>query len=76
MTLLNLEPSERALKDRALSDLTARAHELKVAKAAYEDALYEAKHLKLANTIIARAVGVSEAAIRMYFKRNQRDGKK
>ena len=65
--------SERAEKDHALDELRHRSVELKQAKANYEVALWRAHHAKVPNTAIARALGLSEAAIRMYLKRNKKD---
>jgi DNA-binding NarL/FixJ family response regulator len=40
------------------------------AKKLYEDALIEAREEGWSNTQIARALGISEAAVRMYWKRH------
>lgn len=44
--------------------------ELEAAQGKYEQALWNARALGIANTKIARVVGLTEAAIRMYFKRS------
>jgi len=61
--------SERVLRDEALGLIRQRAIELRQARVNYEVALVEAHDLGIANTIIARAIGCTETAVRMYLKR-------
>ncbi len=65
----SLIPNLSTPKDRVRSELQSRRSEYELARENYREALGRAKDLGLANTVIARAVGTTEAAVRMYFKR-------
>jgi DNA-directed RNA polymerase specialized sigma24 family protein len=56
----------RVTKDELRAAMRAR----KVANLRYEQLIIKARHEGWSNTEIARAVGVSEAAIRLYFLRH------
>lgn len=52
-------------------DLRAAMRARKVADLRYRAMLYQAREEGWSNTQIARAVGLSEAAIRLYYRRHE-----
>ena len=64
-----LERNEES-RDETREDLHAAVRARKVANARYEQALIKARVEGWNNTQIARALGVSEAAVRLYWKRH------
>jgi len=68
--------TEMATENRA--QVVARLHlaqkKRRQASEFYTDSLYLAREYGLSNTDIARACGVSEAAIRLWFKRHLKGG--
>lgn len=70
--LVELEPTREVIREDALKKLAAASRELADAKVAYEAALYRARDVGCPNTVIARTLGRTEAAIRMFFKRSEK----
>jgi hypothetical protein len=57
------------MADEVLSQLRACAASMARAKDAYVKAMYDAREARIPNTRIAAEVGISEAGVRMFFKR-------
>lgn len=57
-------------RDETREDLHAAVRARKVAKLRYEEAMIKARAEGWSNTQIAAACGVSEAAVRLYWKRH------
>lgn len=64
-----LERNENS-RDETRADLHAAVRARKVARERYEAALIKARAEGWNNSQIARALGVSEAAVRLYWKRH------
>jgi len=64
-----LERNEES-RDETREDLHAANRARIVARERYEQALVKAREEGWSNTQIARALGVSEAAVRLYWKRH------
>ena len=64
-----LERNEES-RDETRDDLHSANRARVIAKARYEAALIKAREEGWNNTQIARALGVSEAAVRLYWKRH------
>ena len=67
-------PSGKAVSevDRALLEAEKWAKRIDIAREAYGESLARCKELELSNVRIARAVGKTEAAVRMYLKRKRK----
>jgi DNA-binding NarL/FixJ family response regulator len=61
---------DESTRDSIREDLHAAVRARKVAKLRYEEAMVRARAEGWSNTQIARACGVSEAAIRLYWQRH------
>jgi DNA-binding NarL/FixJ family response regulator len=61
---------DESTRDQTREDLHAAVRARKVAKLRYEEAMVKARAEGWSNTQIARACGVSEAAVRLYWKRH------
>lgn len=59
-------------RDRALLDAQKWSARIDIAREAYAEALDRCREHGVGNTVIARAVGKSEAAIRMHFDRRKK----
>lgn len=64
-----LERDEES-REETRADLHAAVRARKVARERYEAALIKARGEGWSNTQIARALGISEAAVRLYWKRH------
>jgi DNA-binding NarL/FixJ family response regulator len=64
-----LERNEES-RDETREDLHAANRARKVARERYEQALVKAREEGWNNSQIARALGISEAAVRLYWKRH------
>lgn len=71
MSLAQVEVLGVDSQERVLRDLRKRAEAMRAAREAYERALYAAREAQIPNTEIARTVGISEAGVRMFFKRRE-----
>lgn len=69
MSAQMLERNEES-RDETRADLHAAVRARKVAKMRYEEAMIKARAEGWNNTQIAAALGVSEAAVRLYWKRH------
>ena len=69
MSVTMLERNEES-RDETRDDLHAAMKARKMAELRYQQALIKARAEGWNNSQIARAVGVSEAAVRLYWKRH------
>ena len=61
---------DESTRSEVRDDLHAAARARQVAMARYEEALIKAREEGWSNTQIGRALGISEAAVRLYWKRH------
>lgn len=73
-TAIENHPAGKGVSERekALLDAQKWANRIDIAREAYGDALVRCSDLGLSNVRIARAVGKTEAAVRMYLKRKRK----
>lgn len=65
---------DESTRDETREDLHAAARARKVAMMRYEEAMMKARDEGWNNTQIARALGITEAAVRLYWKRHPQLG--
>lgn len=65
---------DESTRDQTREDLHAAVRARAVANLRYQEALIKAREEGWNNTQIARACGVSEAAVRLYWKRHPQLG--
>lgn len=68
----NDEPSIHDQRERALRDAEVWSNRIDLAREAYGTAVDRCAELGLSQTVIARRVGKTEAAIRMLLKRRKK----
>lgn len=70
MRIVSVMVRDENTRDETRDDLHAAVRARKVAMMRYEEAMVKARGEGWTNTQIAAACGVSEAAVRMYWKRH------